>query len=402
MNQALLAQALGLVFSTGVRVEVIFQKILKENPRLGSQNRRLFGRQLFDAVRWIRPLLNEAKLSWRESWIYKSENWLFDGLQNLTHADWNKVSELIQSKEPGQLHESQLILLVEKPSAENSSCSDFLYHFFVTDCGHQRAIRELENLNRPSEIYVRRNLILKPNKSQTKILKEFESSLGPLISLENGFVLKDRKTLLSLQKQLPGFFEVQDPSSQKVSLFANPTPGSVVIDGCAGQGGKTLHLAGLLRNSGQLVALDVNEMRLLRLRQRARLAGVENLQVFQIEKAGLSTSLRGAADLLLLDLPCSGSGVLKRNLDDKYRINEEQMNQLENLQRKILLKQSSFVRKGGRLIFVTCSLFRRENEEQLAWFLSECPQFELTRSQTLWPSETQHDGFFMAELILRH
>ncbi len=209
-----------------------------------------------------------------------------------------------------------------------------------------------------------------------------------------------------------GWFEIQDPGSQVISLVCSPKSGQLVIDGCAGAGGKTLHLAELMRNSGELVAVDTDPARLKELSLRAKRAGVT------IAKAILrqdfdQAKFRGRAEVVLVDAPCTGSGTIRRNPSLKWSIREEDVARYARRQLELLNDYAPLVRPGGRMVYSTCSLFRAENEEVVKKFLGANADFRsMACSDAIpWPVETgagkgvtllphRHgtDGFFIASL----
>lgn len=195
-----------------------------------------------------------------------------------------------------------------------------------------------------------------------------------------------------------GWFEQQDAGSQQIAPFLGVAPGMRVIDACAGAGGKTLHLAALMAGKGRLLAMDVEEWKLENLRQRARRAGAHNVEARLISSSKTIKRLKESADRLLLDVPCSGLGVLKRNPDAKWRDTAERLPILMDLQADILTRYSRMVKPGGELVYATCSLLPCENQEQVARFLAETSGFSLLDERTVSPAGSGFDGFYMARL----
>jgi 16S rRNA (cytosine967-C5)-methyltransferase len=179
-----------------------------------------------------------------------------------------------------------------------------------------------------------------------------------------------------------GFFEVQDEGSQLIAQMAKPKPGQLVVDGCAGGGGKTLQMAAMMENKGMLYALDTHERRLADLPKRTRRAGVHNVRTQAIgsNRGREVTKLFGKADVVLVDAPCSGSGVLRRNPDSRWKLGEERVTELVALQRTILEGYVPMLKVGGRLVYATCSLLQEENEEQVAWLLAAHPNLQLVKA----------------------
>jgi 16S rRNA (cytosine967-C5)-methyltransferase len=207
-----------------------------------------------------------------------------------------------------------------------------------------------------------------------------------------------------------GWFEVQDIGSQIAASCAGEIKGRQVLDYCAGGGGKTLALAALMENTGQLYAYDIDPGRMTDLVPRAVRAGVRNLQVRSALTPDGLESLRNRMDLVFVDAPCTGSGTWRRHPDAKWRLTPEQLAQRLVEQDAVLDQASGFVKPGGRLIYVTCSVFMEENEDRMAIFQSRHPEFKTVPPQDqtavdfltpegfvrLTPLRAETDGFFVA------
>lgn len=173
-----------------------------------------------------------------------------------------------------------------------------------------------------------------------------------------------------------------------------------VIDACAGAGGKTLHLAALMENKGSIIALDTHAWKLDSLKKRARRAGAFNIEVRNIENTKTIKRLHNSADRLLLDVPCSGLGVLRRNPDTKWKLSVEQLEELKETQQHILSSYSQMLKAGGKMVYATCSILPSENREQVDKFLQSenGAAFELIEDKTILPQSEGFDGFYMALL----
>lgn len=212
-----------------------------------------------------------------------------------------------------------------------------------------------------------------------------------------------------------GLFEVQDEGSQLVSLVCQARAGMTVVDGCCGAGGKTLHLAALMEGKGTLYAFDVANHRLEALRERSRRAGAHNVRVHSLDDTRPRKRLADSADVVLVDAPCSGSGVLRRNPDTSWRLQSEDVDRMRAQQAEILDAYAPLVKPGGRLVYATCSILARENHDTVAAFLARSPAFrvvrvdEILRKQGVFvpgtgefleldPSQHGTDGFFACAL----
>ncbi|MDP2339414.1 MAG: RsmB/NOP family class I SAM-dependent RNA methyltransferase [Deltaproteobacteria bacterium] len=193
-----------------------------------------------------------------------------------------------------------------------------------------------------------------------------------------GVVVDKRSNVFRTAAFREGLFEVQDEGSQLVALLAGAKAGMRVVDGCAGAGGKTLALAAAMQNKGTLLALDVHGGRLHALRERTTRAGVDNVRVHDLdeEKKALKR-LKGACDVVVVDAPCSGSGVLRRNPDTGWRLTVDDVARLTVLQADLLRRYAALVKPGGVLLYATCSLLDDENRAVVGGFLEGAPAFAL-------------------------
>ncbi|WP_285165068.1 RsmB/NOP family class I SAM-dependent RNA methyltransferase [Shewanella goraebulensis] len=195
-----------------------------------------------------------------------------------------------------------------------------------------------------------------------------------------------------------GFFEQQDAGSQLVAAAVDAKPGMRVVDACAGAGGKTLHIAAQMKGKGRLLAMDVEQWKLDNLKARARRAGAHNVETRIIASSKTIKRLKLTADRVLLDVPCSGLGVLKRNPDSKWRDTPERLPVLIELQKDILQSYSRMVKVGGILVYATCSIMPDENRNQVDAFIAANPHFKLIDDEEILVSEHGFDGFYLARM----
>ncbi len=226
-------------------------------------------------------------------------------------------------------------------------------------------------------------------------LEEGASPVRPY--LPDALQLVERKAVTRTELYKAGLFEIQDAASQMVAPFAAATSGLKVLDACAGAGGKTLHLAAQMNNEGELRALDVAASKLDELSRRAARAGAK-VQVALANEKSLQ-QLRGWADLLVLDMPCSGTGTLRRQPDLKWRLSPDWLERLRATQREILTSYRDLVAPDGEIIYATCSILPSENQEQIAWFVGEFPEWNLRKERVISAAQTGFDGFYMARLV---
>jgi len=254
-------------------------------------------------------------------------------------------------------------------------------------------------LNKPAEIDIRVNTLKVTKKELMTILRKEGIAAKPLEGNPDALRLTEKRNVFSLPSFSEGLFEVQDGASQLVSHFLDPRGGMRVVDACAGEGGKTLHLAALMKNKGKVIALDTQEWRLKELRKRAVKAGIDTIETRCISSSKIYKRLEGTADRLLLDAPCSGLGTLRRNPDIKWKLSSVDLERLINLQQELLERYSLITKPGGRMVYSVCSILPSESEEQISRFLqNHSDTFRLISEKRCWPDTDNTDGFYMALL----
>lgn len=231
--------------------------------------------------------------------------------------------------------------------------------------------------------------------------------------VHSALYISDFDMLYSLDTFRQGDFQVQDVSSMLVALAAQPKAGNTVIDVCAAPGGKALHVADMLHQTGHVIARDLTDYKTQLIEENAQRCGFENIDVQVWDASQLDETMEEQADIVLADLPCSGLGVIGKKADIKYRMTSEQMEKLQKLQRQILDKVYRYVKIGGTLIYSTCTVSCMENQENVRWLLDNyplepvslegCEGFEMEASTLqegyvqLLPGVDQTDGFFIAK-----
>ncbi len=212
-----------------------------------------------------------------------------------------------------------------------------------------------------------------------------------------------------------GLFEMQDEGSQILSMLTEVRPGMTVLDACAGAGGKSLHMAAMMQNRGRILALDVDAKKLENLVMRSRRAGVTIAATAVVPEDAPSPET-GSADAVLIDAPCSGAGTFRRNPGTKLLCTEEYSFSLSRKQSELLERYARAVKGGGRLVYSTCTLLRRENQDVVGGFLAAHPEFSLVPASgilprqgvrsdgqeiylELLPNRTGTDGYFAAVMV---
>ena len=276
-------------------------------------------------------------------------------------------------------------------------------------------------LNQPPPVTLRANPLLAPRDEVAARLAAEGLHTQPTAHAALGLTLRARGEVFGTAAFRDGLFEVQDEGSQLIAELVAPPPGALVVDGCAGAGGKTLALAALMGGRGRVVATDSAPAKLEELRRRARRAGASNVQAVELEAEGALSAplsaLVGKADRVLLDVPCSGFGALRRHPEARWRRSLAELEALTAVQDALLERFLPLVRPGGRLIYATCTVLRRENRDRVEALLARRPELELVRAAEIWgkakaapltdpsgtflelaPHRQGTDGFFAAVL----
>ncbi len=263
------------------------------------------------------------------------------------------------------------------PFVVQTNLPDWLAERLLTRFGASEALALASALNQPAPVDLRVNTIkAKREEVQTRLAREgFLCEPTPYSSI--GLRREDRAPMFHTQCFKEGLFEVQDEGSQLLSLMLEPKRQEMVVDFCAGAGGKTLHLGALMANAGTVYAFDVSAKRLEKLKPRLKRSGLNNLRVVAIshERDARVQRLKGKIDRVLVDAPCSGTGTLRRNPDIKWR--DIDLPELTATQKRILTAAAELVKPGGRLVYATCSLLREENDEIVEEFLAAHPAFSV-------------------------
>ncbi|MBQ4488932.1 MAG: RsmB/NOP family class I SAM-dependent RNA methyltransferase [Ruminobacter sp.] len=257
--------------------------------------------------------------------------------------------------------------------------------------------KEKVALSRKPERYIRTNTLKTTREELCSRLADAQISFEVPDDQEDAIKITGNADIFKTQMFRDGLFEQQDIGSQKIAPFLQVKPGLRVIDACAGAGGKTLHLSALMKGKGIIIAMDDKDWKLQALKERAKRAGSFNIETRHIDSTKVIKKLKESADRVLLDVPCSGTGVLKRNFDTKWQDNSHDIRELTVIQADILDRYSQMTKKGGILVYSTCSILPMENQNQITAFLEKHPEFILEEQQTVYPS-AGGDGFFMARM----
>jgi len=366
----------------------VLERLLKAHKKWGSADRQVVSEIFYDIVRWKKRLEYYMGEGTKPSNIYNLI---------LAYLFWKKVKykkfdEFDGIKTGGIL--SKLDKKTFPTKAIEYSVPDWLAGLFEKELGAKWE-KEMSALNEQAPVILRANSLKISAENLVEILKEEGVNSFVLRGYPNAVQLEEKKNVFLTSAFKEGFFEVQDASSQKIAELLDVKEGMRVVDACAGAGGKTLHIAALMKNKGQIIALDIYEWKLAELKRRAKRAGAFNIETRFIEDNKVIKRLHNTADRLLIDAPCSGLGVLKRNPDSKWKIDEDFINRIKTEQENILQNYSKILKKGGKMVYATCSILPSENGEQIRKFLAENTEFALVKEENIMPSDG-YDGFYMA------
>lgn len=292
---------------------------------------------------------------------------------------------------------AERIALAQNQPALWDGCPEWLDTMGNTQLGEAWP-KERAALSMPPKRYLRVNALKVDRETlASKLNAEFVNTVV-VDGVDTALEVTSDSALFRTQSFKDGLFEQQDAGSQLVAAALDAKPGMKVIDACAGAGGKTLHIAAQMQGKGRLLAMDVEQWKLDKLKERARRNAAHNIETRLITSSKTIKRLKLSADRVLLDVPCSGLGVLKRNPDAKWRDTAERLPVLMALQQHILTSYSRMVKVGGVVVYATCSIFPCENRGQVDAFLAAHPNFRLIEDESISPAESGFDGFYLARL----
>jgi 16S rRNA (cytosine967-C5)-methyltransferase len=381
------------IFEESRYADKVLERLLKSDNRWGARDRAFIAENTYEMVRYWRLIrscagleeheLNEPNLftlfgTWQVVKGVRIPDW-----QEFRNVDTKKIEHTYN-----QLKTKRKFIY---------SFPDWMDEMGVKELGKQWN-KEAEALNLTAPVVIRVNLLKTTKEQLVASLASRDIKTHVIEGCKDGLRLDQRQNLFITPEFKEGLFEVQDASSQLVVPFLQIEPGMRVIDACAGAGGKTLHMAAVMGNKGRIISMDTEQWKLDEMKKRGRRAGVSTVEPRLIEGPKTIKKLADSADRLLLDVPCSGMGVLKRNPDAKWKLDAGFIERLQHTQQEIVSNYSSMVKVGGKMVYATCSIFPSENEKQVEKFLAAHPNFELEEMKTILPSESGFDGFFMARM----
>jgi 16S rRNA (cytosine967-C5)-methyltransferase len=405
---SLTSQALGRVLTFEYPADAALSRFFYEHHALGQRERGFIADTLYAILRrlrWLYRLAGPEATPWQLllAWLARGEGWAmrqFDDLASAAEHQWIEGVKALK--------------LAEGTLAERADLPDWLAGRLLEIHDEKTFLDLARSLNQPAPLDLRVN-VLKADRDRVlaRLLGE-DIEAAPCPLSPHGIRLHEKPALHKHPLFLDGSFEVQDEGSQILGFLMQARRGELLVDFCAGAGGKTLHLGALMRSSGRLYAFDVAEKRLARLRPRMARAGLSNVHPVLIdhERDAKLKRLAAKCDRVLVDAPCSGLGTLRRNPDLKWRQTPDAIAEMAGRQRDILEAAAKLVRPGGRLVYATCSLLDDENDNIADSFLAAHAEFtpvmaeqalrgqglQLETGERLRLSPREHgtDGFFAA------
>ena len=400
---------LGLLLRFDYPADAIVSRYFREHRELGHADRAFVAETVFAVLRRGRSI--EARCAGKLS----DRARLLVALAVTRGWSQRELAPVLKASEEDWLAAAKSMPESEFRPAVRCDLPDWLYDRLAAQFGADETLALAAALNQPAPLDLRVNTV-KTNREA--VLAQFAAEdiaafPGSLSSL--AIRLRDKPALARHPLFLAGAFEVQDEGSQLLGYLLEPKRGEMVVDFCAGAGGKTLLLGALMKNTGRLYAYDVSDKRLARLKPRLARSGLSNVHPVRIEheRDTRIKRLGGKVDRVLVDAPCSGLGTLRRNPDLKWRQDEGSVAELALKQAAILEAAARLVCPGGRVVYATCSLLAAENEAIVAAFLATHPEFTLTPAAAvlarhgielegdflrLLPHRHHTDGFFAAVL----
>ncbi|HIC8809215.1 TPA: RsmB/NOP family class I SAM-dependent RNA methyltransferase [Elizabethkingia anophelis] len=375
-------------FEKNKYADKVIERLLKAHRKWGSQDRAVVSEIFYNIIRWKKRLeyyMGEgakpgniyrmilAYLLWTKTHYKKFEE--FEGI---------KIADILNKLKKGTV----------PTKAVQYSIPEWLAETLEKELGANWE-KEMDALNDPAPTVLRVNTLKTTKEKLIEELQENEIESHAVRGYEDAVELEEKKNVFLTEAFNKGMFEVQDASSQLIGRFLDVKEGMRVVDACAGAGGKTLHIAALMKNKGQIIALDIFEWKLAELKRRAKRAGAHNIETRVIDDNKVIKRLHNSADRLLIDAPCSGLGVLKRNPDSKWKIDQDFIDRIKKEQENILQDYSKIIKKGGQMVYATCSILPSENTLQTKNFIEKNPEYELIGEEKIMPSQG-YDGFYMA------
>ncbi len=389
--------------------DAVVSRYFREHRQLGHADRAFVAETVFAVLRRGRSI--EARCAGQLS----DRRRLLATLALVRGWSQRELAPVLKASEEAWLAAAKAMPEADLPPAVRCDLPDWLYQRLEQQFGADETLALAHAINQSAPLDLRVNTLKADRETVLAKLAADGIAAQPGTMSPLAVRLRDKPALAKHALFLEGAFEVQDEGSQLLGFLLDPKRGEMVVDFCAGAGGKTLLLGALMRNTGRLYAFDVSDKRLANLKPRLARSGLSNVHPGRIEheRDQKIKRLAGKADRVLVDAPCSGLGTLRRNPDLKWRQSETSVAELTLKQASILDAAATLVRPGGRLVYATCSLLTVENDAVVAAFLEKHPDFSLLPAAgllgkqgiacedevlRLLPHRHNTDGFFAAAM----
>lgn len=400
-------ELLDTFFETQIPFDVVMSKFLKNNRWIGAMDRREIAKFAYDMFR------NFGKLQFYTRNITTNFGRAYVLVYLRKILNQKNISEIFsgQKYSPSILSdfEKRFLYTLDSNSEPVPDYATLNYPKWMKE-SLQKAFpenfeEELSALNVPADVILRVNTLKTDRNTVLKLLKKYGIDAEPTTYALNGVRVHGRMNRGNDLLQ-QGLVEVQDEGSQLIAENCEPEYAKIVVDFCAGAGGKTLALAASMKNKGRIFAMDKNLQRLQNAQTRCRRAGVNNTTCMELSSKWIKRHAE-SADIVLVDAPCSGTGTWRRNPDMRAKFHPNDLQELIAVQNEILSIAATLVKAGGQLVYATCSVLREENEEQIQNFLKNHGQFLPKKAKycanregfmRLSPYRNDTDGFFAAIL----
>lgn len=380
------------VFNEGEYADKEVAKALKKDTRWGAKDRKFVAETIYEIVRWKRLYSEIAEV--KEPYT-RDDVWrvfaVWAVLRGITLPDWKYFENTPVRRIKGRFDE------LSKIRKYRESIPDWMDELGVSELGEEVWTKEIAAQNQQAKVVLRVNTLKTTKEKLRAQLMDLDIDTVFDDNYPDALILKERANVFMTDLFKEGLFEVQDASSQKVVPLLDVKPGMRVVDACAGAGGKTLHIAAKMENKGQIIALDLYESKQKQLKIRAKRNEVFNVEYRIIDSTKVIKKLHDKADRVLIDAPCSGLGVLKRNPDSKWKLQPEFIDNIKKTQREVLENYSKMVKVGGKLVYATCSVLPSENQDQVNYFLNTefGKNFKFITDEKVLSHQTGFDGFYM-------
>lgn len=367
-----LTRALSVILKLDGPADVLMKLFFKSSPHLGVRDRGLIAEGIYYALR------HYASLRWAMRPVHPDRAPRLAAL--VTLARQHGLEALPPNsigREEGPLKNILAAKIEDAPAHVRAELPQWLFDLIEAQYDDTAVLYPAMLEGAPLDLRVN---LLKANREE--VLAEVEKNGVQAFATPyspDGIRLPTKPGLTQWPIYKDGLVDVQDEGSQLIARLVHPHRREMICDFCAGAGGKTLAMGALMRSTGRLYAFDVNEKRLNGMLPRMRRAGLSNVHPIAIrnEKDNRVKRLQGKFDRVLIDAPCSGTGTFRRNPDLKWRLSPAEMDRINDIQKNILEEASKLVKAGGRLVYATCSMIRRENQDVVEAFLAAHPEWHL-------------------------